>query len=83
MKKGFTLIELLAAITIMAILLLVGIPAISSTIFKSRKNTVETSVKSYANEVNKEILAKDKYQCGIYFGGNCRAPKNITIIEKY
>lgn len=58
-EKGFTLIELLAVITIMAILLLVGIPAISSTIFKSRKNTVETSVKSYANEVNKEILSHE------------------------
>ena len=31
--------------------------------------------------MDEKTLTKDKYQCGIYFGGNCRAPKNITIIE--
>ena len=36
----------------------------------------------YQLYVDKKILAKDKYQCGIYFGGNCRAPKNITIVEE-
>ena len=29
-----------------------------------------------------KTLTKDKYQCGIYFGGNRRAPQNITIIEE-
>lgn len=52
---GFTLIELLAVITIMGILMIVGIPAISSIIFNSRKDVAETSVRRYANEVNKEI----------------------------
>ena len=58
MKKndyGFTLIELLAVITIMGILMIVGIPAITKIIFNSRKDVAETSVKRYANEVNKEI----------------------------
>ena len=52
---GFTLIELLAVITIMGILMIVGIPAITKIIFNSRKDVAETSVKRYANEVNKEI----------------------------
>lgn len=57
--KGFTLIELLAVITIMGILLFVGIPLVSRIIFNSRKDTSEVSVKSYTNEVNKEIKSQE------------------------
>ena len=31
--------------------------------------------------MGKEILSKSKYQCGIYFGGNRRAPHKIEIKE--
>ena len=41
-KKGFTLIELLAVITIMGILMLVSIPAVSRTI----ENEIKTAVAS-------------------------------------
>lgn len=43
-KNGFTMIELLATITIMAILMLVAIPAITSIIEDARISTFEKSV---------------------------------------
>lgn len=40
-------------------------------------------IAKYQLYIDEKTLTKDKYQCGIYFGGNRRAPKNITIVEKY
>ena len=44
-EKGFTLVELLAVIVIMAILLMVAIPAISKTLEDVRKRTFVNNVK--------------------------------------
>lgn len=62
-NKGFTLIELLAVITIMGILLLVAIPAISRTIENSRRDTFSDNVKTYINTVRNAVLA-DELKCG-------------------
>lgn len=64
-KKGFTLIELLAVITIMGILLLVAIPAVSRTIENSRRDTFASTTSEYLNAVRNAVLA-DNVEC--YYG---------------
>ena len=65
MKKnnlGFTLIELLAVITIMGILMIVAIPAVSRTIENSRKDTFVNTVQNYVNGA-KNMWAADNLYC--------------------
>jgi type IV pilus assembly protein PilA len=62
-RKGFTLIELLAVITILGILMIVAIPAVSRTIENSRRNTFLSTAKEYANSV-KTKYAADEIRCG-------------------
>ena len=64
--KGFTLIELLAVITIMGILMLVAIPAVSRTIENSRRDTFMNTAKSYASAIQNSV-ASDEIKC--YDGG--------------
>ena len=60
--KGFTLIELLAVITIMGILMLVAIPAVSRTIENSRKDTFLDTVGQYVNGAS-TMWAADNLYC--------------------
>lgn len=45
-NKGFTMVELLAVITIMGLLAMVAIPAVTKYLIKSRTTSLDTMVKS-------------------------------------
>lgn len=45
-KKGFTLIELLAVIIILAILMLIAVPAVLTTLNTAKKNAFKTQAQS-------------------------------------
>lgn len=73
-RKGFTLVELLAVITILGILMIVAIPAVSRTIENSRRNTFLSTAKTYVNAV-REGYAADQVK---YTEGS--AKKSVTIL---
>ena len=72
-RKGFTLIELLAVITIMGILMLVAIPAISRTIENTRRDTFMNTAQNYANAV-RTMWISDSFNCRT---GSAVAPTTV------
>ena len=67
-KSGFTLIELLAVITIMGILMLVAIPAVSRILENVRNDEAINNTKVFINEANKELISLSSYSSGVSDG---------------
>lgn len=72
-RRGFTLIELLAVIVILAILLAVAIPRVTQYITNSRKDSLVTTAKDFADTVTKNITS-EMYDYPI-------APNDVTIVS--
>ena len=54
-KKGFTLIELIAVVIILAILMMIAIPSITSVIEDSRKKGTISSLQAFVNKARTDI----------------------------
>ena len=81
-SKGFTLIELLAVITIMGILMLVAIPAVSRTIENSRRDTFMNLSKQYVETVRNAVIA-DELKCGDKADENKQQNASATLAGTY
>lgn len=57
-KKGFTLIELLAVIVILAILVMVAIPAVTKYLNTARQGTFADNAQSAISAVRNDVIAK-------------------------
>lgn len=57
-KKGFTLIELLAVIVILAILVMVAIPAVTKYLNTARQGTFTDNAQSAISAVRNDVIAK-------------------------
>ncbi|MGM9879067.1 MAG: type II secretion system protein [Bacilli bacterium] len=64
-KKGFTLIELLAVIVILAILVMVAIPAVTKYLTSARTSTFVDNAKSAINAVRNDVVINGKGS-GVY-----------------
>lgn len=73
--SGFTLIELLAVIVIMAILMLVAIPAVSRVIENSKKSTYIDTAKQYVSSLGNMVTSgefeMDDYDTTYYVPVSC------------
>ena len=75
--KGFTLVELLAVIVILALLVLVATPAVTSIMQKSQKNAFKSEVLSLVNVM--ETAYTEKSAAGATAFKKDTAVHNITV----
>lgn len=74
-KKGFTLVELLAVIVVLAIIILIAMPSVLSSMEKARKN-------SFAVEANEVIRAAQTAYADAVMNGKASG-NNICIPYNY
>ena len=77
-KKGFTLIELIAVVIILAILMMIAIPSITSVIEDSRKKGTISTLQEFVNKARTDIsLGLDEIEKYSFFNGD-----NKAVIEQ-
>ena len=79
-KKGFTLIELLAVIVILAILVMVAIPAVTKYLTESRKGTFSDNALTAISAVRNDVILNGN-QKNVYYnlsGINKLLEKQLT-----
>ena len=77
-KKGFTLIELIAVVIILAILMMIAIPSITSVIEDSRKKGTISSLQAFVYNASTDIiLGLDEIEKYSFFYGD-----NNPVIEQ-
>ena len=85
-KKGFTLIELIAVVIILAILMMIAIPSITSVIEDSRKKGTISTLQEFVNKARTDIsLGLDEIEKYSFFNGDNKAvieqnPENLYFI---
>ena len=76
-KKAFTLVELLAVIVILAIILAISIPSISSVIDNSEKSSFVSSTKLLINAVKIKLLEDETFDITTINKSNLKSILNI------
>lgn len=77
-KKGFTLIELLAVIVILAILVMVAIPAVTKYLNAARQGTFADNAKAAIDTVRNDVIM---YGFG-YAGSGASTDGNVMTYDK-
>lgn len=80
-KKGFTLIELLAVIVIMAVLMITAIPAITTAIARSRRDTFATNAKKIIDAVRTGMVDNEFVSTNSGDGNICQLPGPGQYVE--
>jgi len=80
-KKGFTLIELLAVIVIMAVLMITAIPAITTAIARSRRDTFATNAKKIIDAVRTGMVDNEFVSTNNGESSICQLPGPGQYVE--
>ena len=77
MSKGFTLVELLAVIVILALILAIAVPTISSLIENSKKTAMENNAKILLNSIRLKSLENTSFDPTLIDETNITSELNI------
>ena len=81
-NKAFTLIELLSVIVILGVLMMSAIPAVTSAIARSRRNTFATNAKEIINSVRISLNSGEAITAQYNASGSTNAEKYTATAAK-
>lgn len=76
-KKGFTFVELLAVIVILALILAIAVPSISSLIDYSKRNAFESNAKILLKAVQMKLLENSSFDISAINKNNLKSLLNL------